>query len=118
MLVFNPRRMFERRLIKKPHRELVKTGIAPSTATNLLNYQNLRVTVEIIEKICLMLNCTPNDLFEWQSRTDETIPDAHALNSLKPAEKPENLSELMKTIPVEKLSQIDEFVRGLRGGGE
>lgn len=116
MLIFNPKRMFERRQIDKPHRELVKTGIAPSTATNLLNYHNFRVTVEHIEKICLALNCTPNDLFEWQSNENKPIPESHALNSLKPAEKPENLSELIKTIPVEKLSQIDEFVRGLRGG--
>lgn len=106
--------MMERRQIQKPHRELVKTGIAPSTATNLLNYHNVRVTVEHIEKICLALNCTPNDLFEWRSKANESIPENHALNSLKPSETTENLSELMKTIPVEKLSQIDEFVRNLR----
>lgn len=116
MLIFNPKRMMDRRQIDKPHRELVKAGIAPSTATNLLNYHNFRVSVEVMEKICLALNCTPNDLFEWRSRTNESIPENHALNSLKPAEKPENLSELIKNIPVEKLSQIDEFVRGLRGG--
>jgi len=115
MLVFNPKRMFDLRKIERPHSLLVKNGFAKSSATNLLKYLNLRLTVEHVEKICLILNCTPNDLFEWRSRTNETLPENHALNALKRGnERSETLTELIKNIPVEKLAQIDELLRELQ----
>ena len=114
MLVFNPQRMFALRKIDKPHSMLVKNGFAKSSATNLLKYLNLRVTVEHIEKLCLILNCTPNDLFEWRSRANESLAENHALNKLKRREKSENLTDLINKIPVEKLSQIDDLLRELQ----
>jgi len=114
MLVFNPQRMFALRMIDKPHSMLVKNGFAKSSATNLLKYLNLRITVEHVEKLCLILNCTPNDLFEWRSRANESIPENHALNSLKRHEKSENLTDLIKNIPVEKLSQINDLLREMQ----
>ena len=114
MLVFNPKRMFALRKIDKPHLMLVKSGFAKSSATNLINYVSRRVTIEHVEKLCLLLNCTPNDLFEWRAGKNETLDERHALNSLKRSDKSENLTELIKKIPVEKLSQIDDLLRHLQ----
>jgi DNA-binding Xre family transcriptional regulator len=106
--------MFALRKIDKPHQTLVKNGFAKSSATNLLNYVSMRVTVEHVEKLCLLLNCTPNDLFEWRTRTNESLDEQHALNSLKRADRSENLTEMINKIPVEKLAQVDELLRGLQ----
>jgi DNA-binding Xre family transcriptional regulator len=114
MLVFNPNRMFALRKIDKPHLMLVKNGFAKSSATNLLNYFSRRLTIEHVEKLCLLLNCTPNDLFEWRTRANEALDEHHALNSLKRADRSENLTEIIKKIPVEKLSQIDDLLRDLQ----
>lgn len=114
MLVFNPRRMFSRRMVERPHSELVKNGFAKSSATNLLNYDNRRLMIEHVEKLCLMLNCTPNDLFEWRGRKSETLPENHALNALKRDDKAENMTEMIKNIPVEKLAQVGELLRSLQ----
>ena len=114
MLVFNPQRMFDLRKIDKPYSMLVKNGFAKSSASNLLNYYSRRVTVEHIEKLCLILNCTPNDLFEWRGKTDESLTENHPLNSLKRSDKSESLTELIKKIPVEKLAQVDELLRELQ----
>jgi DNA-binding Xre family transcriptional regulator len=114
MLVFNPNRMFALRKIDKPHLALVKNGFAKSSATNLLNYVSRRLTIEHVEKLCLLLNCTPNDLFEWRSGKNETLDERHPLNALKRADKSESLTELINKIPVEKLAQIDDFLRDLQ----
>lgn len=114
MLIFNPQRMFRLRKIDKPHLMLVKNGFAKSSATNLLNYYGRRLTIEHVEKLCLILNCTPNDLFEWRSRANESLAENHALNSLKRADKSEKLTDLINKIPVEKLAQIDELLRDLQ----
>jgi DNA-binding Xre family transcriptional regulator len=114
MLVFNPKRIFALRKIDNPHQTLVKNGFAKSSATNLLNYASRRVTIEHLEKLCVLLNCTPSDLFEWRTRTNETLDEHHALNSLKRADRSENLTEMINKIPVEKLSQVDDLLRELQ----
>lgn len=114
MLVFNPLRMFRMRGIARPERELIKTGISPGAATKYLHYHNIRLTIGHIEKICVLLNCTPNELFEWRSKSNENLSENHSLNSLKRDQEPENLSEILKNVPVEKLSELNEFVRGLQ----
>jgi DNA-binding Xre family transcriptional regulator len=106
--------MFALRKIDKPHQALVKNGFAKSSATNLLKYVNRRLTIEHVEKLCVLLNCTPNDLFEWRSKTNEALDEHHALNSLKRSDKSENLTEMIRKIPVEKLSQVDELLRELQ----
>lgn len=114
MLIFNPKRMFKMRGIGRPWAALVKAGLSGGTATKILNYYNTRMTVEHVERMCVLLNCTPNDLFEWRSKPNETLTEDHALNSMKREGSPEDLSELIKKIPIDKLSQLDEFVRGLQ----
>lgn len=114
MLVFNPNRMFALRKIDRPHTTLVKNGFAKSSATNLINFYSRRVTIEHIQKLCLLLNCTPNDLFEWRATTNEKLDENHALNSLKRADKSESLTDIIQKIPVEKLPQIDDLLRDLQ----
>ena len=106
--------MFVMRGIGKPHAALIRAGISGGTATNLLNYYKTRLTVEHIEKMCITLNCTPNDLFEWHVKPNESLPENHSLRSLERPEQPENLPELIKKVPVEKLAELNEFVRGLQ----
>ena len=115
MLIFRLKRMFALRGIDKPHKTLVKAGISPSTATQLLNYHRENLNIEHLAKLCVLLNCTPNDLFEWRASDKQPISETHALNSLQRTEKPlQPLSEIIKDIPVEKLSQIADLLHGLK----
>lgn len=113
MLVFNPKRMFAMRGIDKAHTEMVKLGLAPGTATKLLQWHSVRLTVEHIEKICVRLNCTPNDLFEWRDDTKTALAEKHSLNTLKREGVPPRLSEIIKDFPVEKLAQVEKVLRDL-----
>lgn len=114
MLYFNPNRMFELRGIDRAHAALVKAGIAPATATKLLNYHSDRLTVAHIGIICELLNCTPNDLFFYKPSEKKPLADNHALNALIRTTKPARLSEIIKDIPADKLSQLENILQDLK----
>jgi DNA-binding Xre family transcriptional regulator len=114
MLIFNPKRMINLRGLVKPHAALVKAGLAPATATNLLNYYNTRITLKHVERICEMLHCTPNDLLDWNPDEHSTLRENHPLYTLQRTEKLSNLREMLKDMPVEKLSELESIVAEMK----
>lgn len=107
------RRVFALRGIDKPHAFLVKNGFAASSASNMLKYYPIIFKVRTLEKLCILLNCTPNDLFEWRDDGKGKISDEHALNSLK-KEAIGNFTEIVKDLPLEKMIEVKSFLEGLR----
>lgn len=114
MLIFNPRRIFTLRGIENPTDFLAKNGISRSTASRLLNFYPSYVKIEYLEKICVLLNCTPGDLFEWKAGSKTQIPENHSLNTLHKHGAHKTFSEMVKDIPVDKLSQLEEMLDELR----
>ena len=112
MLIFNPRRIFALRGVEKPSGCLTKNGFTAPTATKFL--QAKWIIISYLQKICLMMNCTPNDLFEWKPDATNKIEEDHALNSLRRAESVANIRELLKDLPVEKLSQVESLLADLK----
>lgn len=110
MLIFNPKRIFALRGIEKPHRTLVKAGISPATATKILKYYSPTVTIAHLEKICALLNCTPNDLFEFRADDKSSLHDKHALHTLRKEKDTASIKELIEDVPLEKLSEMKEML--------
>ena len=59
--------LIDRDMKKKDLKEV--TGISSNTITKLANNEN--VTMEVIEKICLNMGCTVDDIVEFNSDRDE-----------------------------------------------
>ena len=59
--------LIDRDMKKKDLKEV--TGISSNTITKLANNEN--VTMEVIEKICLNMGCTVDDIVEFNSDMDE-----------------------------------------------
>ena len=114
MMIFNPNRIFAMRGIDKPYSFLVKNGFGSSTASDLVNIKKPLVRTEYLERLCLLLNCTPNDLYEWKPDSGTSIAENHPLRALQKAEMPPPMSELIKDIPVEKLSEVQNLLLGLK----
>jgi len=69
-------------------------------------------SLDTVEKLCLALNCTPNDLLEWTPSKNMTVNDTHALNALKRNEDfLENVNRLVNNVPLEKLEKIQEIIK-------
>ena len=114
MLYFNIKRILDLRGIDKPYAFLAKNGFASQTATNMINNRVGHIKPAQMEKLCLLLNCTPNDLFDWQPDKNTSVPDNHALKSLVKEKESLSISELVKSLPVEKLGKLGEIVQGLK----
>jgi len=117
MLIYNLRRILTLRGIDKPHAFLVKNGFAASTASNMLSFYPVVFKVKALEKLCIALNCTPNDLFEWRPTENSVIAENHALKTLVKEKIPSSITEMVKDLPVEKLSELEAIINGLKSAG-
>ena len=100
--------------IERPYSFLKKHGFGHMSASKFANNQVIQPHLAHIEHLCRILHCTPNDLFEWIPETgSDAIDDAHPLNTLK-REKKQGLKNLIKEVPLDKLSELEEFIAGMK----
>ncbi len=113
MLEFSIEKVCKARGIEKPYKFLIKNGFLPATATKLSKGDVEYLRLEYIETICSLLNCTPNDLFEWtpQSKADD-IED-HPLNAIRKSEKID-LIQTIKSLPMNKLKEIESLISNIK----
>ena len=93
MLTFNPKRIMAMRGIEKVFNYLHKNGFGRSTAYHIANEAVFSIKIEQISKLCVLLNCTPNELFEWYPDTQTVLPENHALKALV---KPLSTGKILK----------------------
>jgi hypothetical protein len=79
----------------------------------MLVYYPVVFKVKAMENLCVALNCTPNNLFEWRTTENSSMPENHSLQSLV-REKTQHISELVKDLPVEKLNQFQVIINDLK----
>lgn len=118
MLIFNITRILKLRGIDEPYRWLVKQGFAPPTATTWTKYRIGYVKPEQIEKLCFLLNCTPNDLFQWQQDDKAVVSEGHALRTLKRDKDAPSATELLRDIHADKLEKLGEMLAELKNENE
>jgi putative transcriptional regulator len=114
MLKFNPKNIFSLRGIEKTTAFLVKLGMDYSTASRFLKSESRFVKIKDIEKLCIALNCTPNDLFEWKADQTTVLPETHSLNAMNKSAGAKNLQEMVKDIPSDKLALIETLLNELK----
>lgn len=114
MLKFNLKNILGLRGIEKPIGFLVKTGLDYPIAHKLLKAENASLRISHIQKLCVDLNCTPNDLFEWKPDANTVLPEGHSLNALNKNAGAKNLQEMVKDIPSDKLALIEALFNELK----
>ena len=114
MLVFNPKRIFALRGVEKPSSFLIKQGIAPSTALKFIKAGGSTFKTKYVELICVGMNCTPNDLFDWYEDAKTKLPENHPLRALERKQKINNIREMLHDLPVEKLSELEGLINNLK----
>lgn len=114
MLTFNIRRVFTLRGIENPLVFMMKNGFIRPTASGLLNRRAAGIKFEHLERLCALLNCTPNDFFEWRTDAKTALAENHPLQTLKRAETVQKFTELLKDIPMEKMEKIETLLQDLK----
>ena len=110
MLFFNFKRIIKARGISKPFRYLLDQGFSVSFSTSMINNRTMRMDLETLEKLCVVSNCTPNELLEWVPDDPESDTPNHPLAPLKRT-KVNQLNQLISKIPIDKLDSIESLIR-------
>ena len=113
MFTLNLARVLRLRGIENHQKFLIKLGFSPQPAYNFLNGVAAQIKFDQLERLCLALNCTPNDLFEWQpDAQQQAVADTHSINSLKKKDLP----ALLKDVPLERFDEIANMLNDLKNG--
>ena len=115
MLYFNVKRVLEMRGIERPYAFLVKNGFSSQMATNLTNNRVGHVKPQQMEKLCVLLHCTPNDLFEWQADKNTFAAEGnHPLKTLSREKPAAPISEMVRDLPVEKMNELEAIINEMK----
>ena len=113
MLEFSIEKVCKARGIEKPYKFLIKSGFLPATATKLSKGSVEYLRLEYIERLCTLLNCTPNDLFEWSPASKSEDREDHPLYSIRKSDKID-LVETIKSLPMNKLKEIESLISNIK----
>lgn len=111
MLIFNFTRIFKARGIDKPFSYLVKVGYSDNYATRIANNRIQRLNLADLEKLCELFHCTPNDLLEWIPDSRAVTDEKHPLMSIKRSNKVVQLTQMLNSVPLDKLNEIENVIR-------
>ncbi len=113
MLKYNFEPIIFARGIERPYTYFVNAGFSTQLATKLKNNQVKILRPKTIEKLCLLLNCTPNDIMEWHPTQHQLGDNTHALHAIKAnnLDKIEHLTDLLRKVPLDKIEDIQTFIK-------
>lgn len=115
MLYLNVGRVLDLRGIASRHYSyLAKKGFVRSTAAKLASNQTWQIRYSLLEQLCLTLNCTPNDLFQWHPGEGQAVTENTALKTLMRGEQESVISQMIKDMPIEKLERAKELLAQLK----
>lgn len=89
---------------------LCQNGFAPYTASRLLNNKMKSISHTHLTKLCLLLHCTPNDLYIWNSPDTIKINHNQPVHRLLPVIKKPLITSKLQYLPLEKLREIKQAI--------
>jgi DNA-binding Xre family transcriptional regulator len=113
MLTYNFNRIFAQRAIKNKAAFLIKAGFNRQTALRISNNKFRALKLSQLEKICLALHCTPNDIIQYTPDPQKPIAN-HPLTKLIHTELPEQLANIINDIPIDKLNDFTQQIKQLK----
>ena len=111
MLIYNFQRVFAARGIDKPTNFLVNHGFPRGIASRMATHNTDKIFLKYLEKACLVLNCTPNDLIEWRPDNKKQDNADTALYALKKEQKGKGAEELLRGLPMSRLEELAKVLR-------
>ncbi|MFC2138148.1 helix-turn-helix domain-containing protein [Bacteroidota bacterium] len=111
MLSYNFNRIFKARAVEKPFTYLRNAGFSDKFATKIKNNKIARINLREIERLCILLRCTPNDFFEWTPDKDNQIDSEHPIYKIKKSDKVVDITKTLNSVPLDQLDEIEEMIK-------
>jgi len=110
MLKLNLDHILKARGIEKSFTYMTKLGFTNIMAHKFKTGNYNRPPLKHIEKLCIALHCTPNDLFEWSPDPQSGIPADHPMQNLKRDNASASLASIIRTMPLDQINEIQKII--------
>lgn len=110
MLKLNAKPLFAAKAIDKPNAFLRKNGFSTYTASDVVIGKVRMLNFDRMEKLCLILNCTPHDVLEWEPDASLVDPKKYELSKLIKDKKVVVLSEELRGLTLAQIEEVHKFV--------
>lgn len=114
MLRYNLTRIFKIRGVTRPYSFFSKLGFSPGTASKYTNSKFTTLNLQVAEKLCNLLGCTPNDIIEWTPDKPEDDRPDHPLYPLKKTDKATQVNQLIHSLSFNQLSDLEQIIKDLK----
>jgi DNA-binding Xre family transcriptional regulator len=84
---------------------LYNRGLSEGRAKHLISKNIKTISIADIEKLCLIFNCTPNDLFIYEESVSNPLPQNSALKKIVRTPIP-SMPELVKDLSIEQTTEL------------
>ena len=111
MIQYNFDRIFKARGIERPFTYLVKAGFSDNFATKVKNNKIRRIGLKELEKLCILLRCTPNDFYEWTPDVNDKTDKDHPISIIRKSDKVVDLTKTLNSVPLGELDEIEELIK-------
>ena len=110
MLKYNFTRVFRAKAIERPYSFLRKAGFSENFSSKVKNNRVNRLNLDLLERLCESIGCTPNDFMEWTPDNHASLAHNHPLNELRRTEKIFDLTAAINSLPLYKLEEIEKLI--------
>lgn len=112
MLIANYKPVFHARGIQNPYKYLVANGFTYSAAYKLLNNPGSHVNLKHLYKLCVLLQCTPNDIFVCTPDKNAKLPETHPLIALRNNTIIDiDVNAELKTMSLAQIKEVAEVIK-------
>lgn len=118
MLRYNFDRVFKARGIEKRFSYLKRAGFTENFAAKISKNKVTHIRLQDLEKLCLLLRCSPNDFFEWTPETETEVEKDHPINNVRKPEKIVDITKTLNAIPINQLDKIEQLIKEQLKTGE
>ena len=110
MLKYNFKRIFKARGVEHPYTYLVKAGFSGTFANKITHNRLGRLNPRELEKLCILLRCTPTDLMEWKPEEGQQVDESHPLNDIRYTKSVVDISKTLNSVPPGQLKEINALI--------
>lgn len=113
MLQLQLSKVIKLRGIQDPIKFLVQEGFSYHMAHRLINNTADSVAFYNLEKLCIILNCTVDDLLLWTNEDNAAVSNTHPLNKLAQSNVV-NINKTLMQLPLDKIEQLEKMIQELK----
>jgi DNA-binding Xre family transcriptional regulator len=113
MLRLNIKSILREKGFVKPVQFLIKLGLTRFMADKLLHDNYQFINIRHLNKLCLELDCTPNDILVWKDDSKHALPEGHQLQKLRREEQAPIIDKI-QSLSLEQIEELRNFLAEMK----